>query len=387
MFLSEVNLQRKRIIALDLLRGAFLVAIFINHTAWTPTLYDFITGQSHLFASAAEGFFAISGVLVGYIYAPRILRKTKETFKKLWKRAAWLYLLSVGFTWLYSFITLLLPPDTVREQYLYSDINAFLFDTLTLQFNYGWADFLARYSLLMLFAPFALWLIAKNKAWLLAIISIGIWFTIGQWAYTHFTAWQVIFYISVILGAYLPYIEKNISQLPPKSRSASLIVLYITAIVTFVISILLTVVLPIIAGEFKNTLSTPVYQAILMLIDFRTFLDTGLFAKDTLAIGRILIGVIWFTSLYILFRRYEKTIDEKTKGSLLLLGTNSLYVYGLQSVIIFAMDIFLDPPAGANIITKTIVVTLALILVYLLTYQRSHFTRIRQRTIGLWKKS
>lgn len=387
MFFKEVKQKRERIIALDLLRGVFLVVIFVNHIAWAPTFYDFITGQSHLFASAAEGFFAISGILVGYIYGSRILRKSRDTFIKLWKRAGWLYLLSIAFTTLYTIITLFLPPDTVRSQFLHPSVGEFLFATLTLQFSYGWADFLSRYALLMAFAPFALWLVAKGKAWLLAIISIAVWLILGPWFYAHFTAWQLIFYFAVIIGYYLPSIENYITSLPVRTQRISMITLISVAIATFVSSIILTVLLPIVAGEMKNVLSPQIYTSILNAIDFRSALDMTIFNKETLAPGRILIGIVWFSTLYILFRKYEKTIDEKTRGSLLLLGTNSLYVYGLQSFIIFVMDIFFDPPSGANIILKTIVVTLALILLYSLTYQRSRFTRIRQRTIGLWKKS
>ncbi len=387
VFFNGTKLKRERILALDLLRGSFLVAIFINHIAWSPTLYDLITGQSHLFASAAEGFFAISGILVGYIYGPRILHKTKDTVVKLLKRAGWLYLLSISFTLLYTLITLFLPPDTVRSQFLYPSIGEFLFNTLTLQFSYGWADFLSRYALLMAFAPFAVWLVAKGKSWLLAAISIGVWLFLGQTFYSHFTAWQIIFYFAIIIGFYLPTIERKIHSLSPRVRRNSLITLFITALSTFIISMSLTVLLPIITGEFDRFIPASLYTVMIHLIEFRTNLELTIFDRESMALGRIVIGAIWFSALYIVFRKYEKAIDEKTRGSLLLLGTNSLYVYGLQSFILFMMDIFLDPPNDATIILKTFVVTLALLLVYVLTYQRSRFKRIRARTFGLWKKS
>lgn len=387
MFFRELKVKRERIIALDLLRGTFLIAIFINHMAWSPTLYDLITGQSHLFASAAEGFFAISGILVGYIYGPRVLHKTRETFIKLWKRAGWLYLLSISFTTLYSFITLFLPPDTVRSQFLYPTISEFLFNTLTLQFSYGWADFLSRYALLMLFAPFAIWLVAKGKSWILALISTAVWMLLGSTFYPHFTAWQIIFYFAVIIGFYLPHIERYTLSLPSHIKKTSLYVLFIITVTTFAASITLTVILPIITGEFGAKLPPHTLQTLLDLIDMRTDLYTTFFDRESMALSRILIGTVWFSALYILYRKYEKKIDKKTRGSLLLLGTNSLYVYGIQSIILFFMDIFMDPPSNSNVIIKTFVVTIAIYVVYLLTYQRSHFTRMKLRIIGLWKKS
>ncbi|OGL23970.1 hypothetical protein A2791_03665 [Candidatus Saccharibacteria bacterium RIFCSPHIGHO2_01_FULL_46_30] len=387
MFFSEARKKRERIIALDLLRGTFLMVIFINHIAWSPTLFDFITGQSHLFASAAEGFFAISGILVGYIYAPRVLKKTKDTFIKLWKRAGWLYLLSISFTCLYSFITLFLPPETVRSQFLYPTFGEFALNTLTLQFSYGWADFLSRYALLMAFAPFAIWLVAKGKSLILAVISILVWLFLSQGPYSHFTAWQIIFYISVIIGYYLPTLEYNVQSLSKSTKKIAAAMLFTVTAITFTGSIILTVLLPIVAGEFKGLVTPDAYVVVLNLIDIRTHLDQTIFNRDTMAVGRLLIGMVWFTTLYILFRRHERLINKKTKGSLLLLGMNSLYVYGLQSVIIFTMDIFFDPPEGANIIVKTVVVALCLYLVYVLTYQRSFFKRIRQSIFSIWSRS
>lgn len=387
MFFKEVIQKRERILALDLLRGVFLLVIFINHIAWSPSLYDFITGQSHLFASAAEGFFAISGILVGYIYGPRILKKPKHTTIKLLKRAGWLYLLSIGFTALYSFITLFLPLDTVRSQYLHATFGEFLIQTLTLQFTYGWADFLSRYALLMLFAPIALWLVAKHKAWIIAIISFCMWLFLGPLLYPHFTAWQIIFYFALIIGFYLPSIEKYVTLLPKKTKNIYRTALLVVAFSTYIISICLTVLLPILAGEFANALPASIYSFILSAIDFRTTLDITILNKETVAIGRIIIGILWFSALYIVFRKYEHAINKRTHGTLLLLGMNSLYVYGLQSFILFMMDIFLDPPENANIFLKTIVVTFAVILVYFLTYRRSFFTQLKLRTIELWRSS
>ncbi len=383
MFLQGAREKRERIIALDLLRGTFLVAIFINHMAWTPTLFDFITGQSHLFASAAEGFFAISGILVGYIYGPRILKNVKPTFIKLFKRAGWLYLLSISFTTLYTVITLFLPLDTVRSQYLSPSLADFLFNTLTLQFNYGWADFLSRYAVLMALAPFAIWLVAKGKAWLLAAISIVIWLLWRDSPLSHVTAWQLVFMGGIIIGYYLPQIEHAARSLSRQTQRIGYASMLTTTLVTFVFSVILTVLLPIIAGEFASALSPAIYQNILTTIDMRTSWDMTIFNKESLEIGRLLIGTLWFSTLYITYRKYEEIINRKTKGALLLLGTNSLYVYGLQSFILFMMDIFLDPPADTSFILKTLIVANMVCLVYVLTRHRASIKGLRKKAIRI----
>lgn len=383
MFLNGEKKKRERIVALDLLRGTFLLVIFINHIAWSPSLFDFITGQSHLFASAAEGFFAISGILLGYIYGPRVLIKTKDTFIRLFKRAGWLYLLSIGFTALYSFITLFLPPDTVRSQYLSPSFFDFLFNTLTLQFNYGWADFLSRYAVLMVFAPFVLWLVAKNKAWLVAILSFITWFMLGESGLSNYTAWQIIFVGGIIVGCYLPKIEATVMSLSKLRRNYALVILTSVSIITFVTSIILTVLFPIIAGDYRYLISPSLHQSILGIIDFRTALDYSIFDRDSMAFGRLIIGTIWFTTLYIWYRRNEQKIDRISKRSLLLLGQNSLYVYGLQSFILFMMDIFLKPPEGASVLLKTLVIANAVYFVYLLTKHRTNIRGLRKRFLRL----
>lgn len=381
MFLQGIREKRERIIALDLLRGTFLVAIFINHMAWAPTLFDFITGQSHLFASAAEGFFVISGTLVGYIYGPRILTQAKSTSVKLFRRAGWLYLLSIGFTTLYTLITLFLPPDTVRSQYLSPSIAEFLFNTLTLQLNYGWADFLSRYAVLMALAPFAIWLVAKGKAWLLAAISILIWLLWRDSPLSHVTAWQLIFMGGIIIGYYLPQIEHAARSLTKRKQRIAYASMLTISLITFTFSVILTVLLPILAGEFQSLLSPVVYQNILAAIDMRTSWDMTILDKESLEVGRLLIGTLWFSTLYITYRKYEDAINRKTRGVLLLLGTNSLYVYGLQSFILFMMDIFLDPPAGASFILKTLIVANMVYLVYILTRHRAAIKGLRKRVV------
>lgn len=381
MFLKESKQKRERVIALDLLRGTFLLVIFINHIAWSPTFFDVITGRSHLFASAAEGFFVISGMLVGYIYGPRVLTKTAQTIKHLWKRAGWLYLLAVGFTCLYAFMATILPQDSFRNQPMIPEFGEFVWRTLTLQFGYGWADFLSRYAVLMAFAPLVLVLIAKKLWWVAAAGSILIWATLGQSFVSTITAWQLVFTGGVIIGYYLPQIEAAIREIPKKQRTLLANTLFTVAAITFAISTALTIIFPTLAGGYQHLFSPSFNAFILQAIDFRFTLDQSVFHRDTLAIGRILIGVLWFAALFVLYRKYEKQIDKATKGTLLLLGTNSLFVYGLQSFVLFLMDAFLDPSGETNIFLNTFITTTAIYIVYLATKHRVPIRNFRKSII------
>jgi hypothetical protein len=62
-----VSGKSKRILSLDLLRGFFLIVIMIDHVELYPNGWDFLTGKGRLWVSAAEGFFFMSGLLIGMI--------------------------------------------------------------------------------------------------------------------------------------------------------------------------------------------------------------------------------------------------------------------------------------------------------------------------------
>jgi hypothetical protein len=60
-------IKKPRILALDLLRGYFLVSIILNHLQWYPNGLDWVAMRGSLLVSAAEGFFIISGILLGIV--------------------------------------------------------------------------------------------------------------------------------------------------------------------------------------------------------------------------------------------------------------------------------------------------------------------------------
>src|SRR5215831_17597074 len=53
--------------SIDLLRGFFICIVIVDHIGWFPSAFEVVSGRGGLFASAAEGFLLISGVLVGQI--------------------------------------------------------------------------------------------------------------------------------------------------------------------------------------------------------------------------------------------------------------------------------------------------------------------------------
>src|SRR6478752_2733089 len=81
-----------RFLALDYLRGFFIIVIIVDHLWRWPSLFEFISGRGELWSSAAQGFIIISGLLIGYIrgYKNRDQPLWGIT-KKLLKRGLTLY--------------------------------------------------------------------------------------------------------------------------------------------------------------------------------------------------------------------------------------------------------------------------------------------------------
>jgi hypothetical protein len=368
--LNEKKVNRERILAFDLLRGTFLIEIIVNHIAWSPSLLTFIGGGGELFASAAEGFFAISGVLVGYLYGPRVLKETGKVFRKIWKRALLLYCLATFFTLFYTAWAVLEPTSTAYQTLYIREPWRFIVDTFTLRYAFGWAEFLNRYALFMIAAPFAVWLIAKGRAWIVALISFAIWFLLRETErFLPFSAWQLVFMFGIIIGFYLPHIEDWFRSLARSVQKSIFVGVCLIAVASYVFSMFLFVVAPLTLGPDSSV--TELRNQLLPYFD-----------KNHLAPARVFIGIIWFTALYMLFRRYEKQISRGTSGILEVFGRQSLFVYCLHAFIIFFIDIYFLPPVGVSLFANTLVTVAVIALIYLAAYHRSKLTTLGKRILS-----
>lgn len=371
---GKAKVNRERILALDLLRGAFLVEIIAAHIVWRPSAYTFISGGNQLPASAAEGFFAISGVLVGYLYGPRVLKDTKKVFIKIWRRAGLLWFLATFFTILYT-VWALTAPDNIKYTTLYDRESwRFIFNTFTLRYSFGWAEFLNRYAMFMLFAPFAVWLIAKGRAWIVALGSFLIWFFLRETEFfLPFSAWQIVFFFGIILGFYLPHIEALFKSLKKDKQRVIFRGVLMSASVSYFFSLILFLIVPIVMSW-----NAPVMQFHNQVVSY--------FDKLHLAPARIAIGILWFVALYMICRQYEKQIHRWSHGILDTLGKNSLFVYGLHAFILFFIDLYLTPVNSPSFAANTFYTTIVIALIYLVTKNRGVFTTIRRKLLPSFTK-
>lgn len=386
--------KRKRIISLDLLRGFFLFVIIVDHIQRWPNGFDFLTGRGDLWMSAAEGFVTVSGILVGYIYGPRMVHNLKQTWLRLWKRALVIYAAVVGlsfFFMFYSFAVAALPNESLEFVAKYKDnIPGLLFDTFTLQYMYGWSEFLSHYVIFLLFAPLILWLVVKRMAFLVVILSVLLWMIVfspfelrGRYDFT--ASWQLLFVLGIVIGYYFPAIVAWVRRtFTPTQRIYGGWAICISGFILAYGSLYLS---------WGNHLLGDIAPALRPFTDavqtsWNTFFTQSGFEalvdKVTLGPLRIIFGAVVFWALLIIFQTYREKIDYWTGGILRTLGEKSLFVYGLQSVVVFLIGLYvLEPTSFKEIpILSTGVTAFAIWIIYYITARTSIYRRMWQRITG-----
>src|SRR5437867_976349 len=93
--------ERGRDLRIDFLRGMFVVGMIVDHVGGSSWLY-LLTGGNRFYASAAEGFVFVSGLVAGRAYTRAIERNGMSSgLWRLLRRAGQLYLLTIGLTLLF----------------------------------------------------------------------------------------------------------------------------------------------------------------------------------------------------------------------------------------------------------------------------------------------
>lgn len=337
---------KKRFPALDLLRGFFIVIIIVDHLSRWPSIFGLISGKGVLWATAAEGFVIISGLLVGYIRGFKAKGEKLRTISIiLWKRALTLYVWAIIGSILYTAAIWYLPliggaPGMPIEK---GEWGQLVIDSITLTYTFVWVYFLKLYAIFLAAAPLALWLLRSNKAWLVALISILI-FTLGWIIGDEVMQWQIVFFIPVIAGYYMPTIQNWWHTIVlPKRRilAVSLIILTIATIILSAISTFL--------------------PQVSLILD-RT--NAVAFSKDSLSIWRVLIAFLWFSGYLLIFIRLGKYIDKSFGWLLRPIGTHSLTAYILHGIAIIAISYF--TMASENVIVNSVLGAMAILTVWLL---------------------
>ena len=326
----------ERVHTFDLMRGLFLVVILLNHLAYYPSGLDILTGRSMLYVSAAEGFFLISGIVLGMVRGRKLLnRPFKDGALLLVKRSLQLYVEAIILTMIFTIIGWFWL-DNPGLKYGIAEpgtpLLEILWRTMTLDYSYGWADFLRHYAVFLAGAPIVLWLLRRGLWHVASLGSIAIWLvyplTPGGEKYIEIS-WQLIFYFGMIIGFYWPELTKFWRQhFSPRTRHRISFMLFLA----FIVSAIASFIIVFGATFWQNPELTQLHESIRELFD-----------KDRLTWQRIALGIVWFWGLFAIVRRYESVIIRRCGTFLLPLGTNSLYVYTIESFVVFFSHLLVAP--------------------------------------------
>lgn len=341
-----VKQKSERYPALDLLRGYFIVIIISDHLWRWPSIFSFLSGKAMLWVTAAEGFVIISGLLIGYIRGFKARNEPlRDVSRKVWKRALILYSWAVIGSILYTAALWYIPliggaPGMPIEKGEWGEL---IFESLTLNYTFVWVYFLKLYAIFLAFSPLALWLLRRKKAWLAALISLGV-LALGWITDDEVLQWQFIFFIPVIVGYYMQPIRSWWKERTNLQRGLLATFIIGAAFITITLSVL---------GVFYPDISQ-------MLVD----ITNTYFAKDSISIWRALAAFLWFTAYLLVFIYLEKYINRVFGWVLNTVGTRSLTAYILHGAALITISFFVAANDNDSFIFNSVLNIIAILIVW-----------------------
>ncbi len=320
----KYNQAGNRDIRLDFLRGFCLFVIVADHISFYPAFTMFLTGGGYFLISAAEGFIFISGLVLGLVYGPRIIKEgLQASTSKILHRAWQLYLWNLIVAFIYLAIAYFTPLRTRRE--MVAAPPDFNFDLvvkmITLRQNFGWSDLLATYAVLLAVSPIVLYFITQKKTWWVVGLSWALW--LGYQVFPQnfspeigtfpIFAWQLLFINGLVIGFHRESIRVFFSKWPKWT-------LYVPLIASFVALLALGITW-IYADAFANN------------ADLVWFLQEA-FEKISLRPGRVLTFLIFFEVFYLTLTYFWEPVNRALGWLFNPLGQNSLYVYILHGLVV-----------------------------------------------------
>lgn len=326
-----------RIDELDLIRGFFILVIIVDHLQRWPSPFTYITGEGRLWVSAAEGFFIISGILIGYLR----VRKQREVplwelTRKLWARAGKLYIWAVGVTFFVVAMTVLLPADPetlprLPDALQTASLSEYIWNVFTLGFASDLIYFLRLYAIMLFTTPLVVWMLRKGWWYIVLTVSVLLYaisfrFDTPEGA----MQWQILFFVPALIGYKLESIILWLRE-HPKAKKWLMASAIITTLSTMVLSYFWVLGWSYVEAP-NSSFSREAYVAT------RNWLDVW-FTKGPLAIGRVALAFVWFAGLISLFHIGLPYIKKWLGWLLGTFGRLSLSAYCLQAfIVIFAQS-------------------------------------------------
>ncbi|CAD7040602.1 hypothetical protein RHAB21_03068 [Pseudorhizobium halotolerans] len=219
----------KRFDIIDGMRGYFLVFMLINHLIFAGGYWLVKVNHNQLaFVEDAQGFVFLSGLLIGMVYARKMLKNGYAAGRQaIYSRAFELYRYAMGIV-----IAVLAAQMILPEAYTvwYNWLGYTTFDDplrltaiATFLFQPTFMDILPQYIVYMLFAPMLVKLVLEDKWHYVLAASLVMWMAAqlglqrivtepvhqlvmgpddqGIRASFNMLGWQIVFYSGLVLGA------------------------------------------------------------------------------------------------------------------------------------------------------------------------------------------
>lgn len=358
----------RRILTLDLLRGYFLLDMVLNHLNYWPNGLDWVSARGQLFVSGAEGFFLISGIVLGIVRGRKLVdRPLAVPARLLLKRALQLYTVYVFSVLFFTYVGWAFL-DNPGLKYGIAPAGtsplSLLWGTLSFRYIYGWADYLHLYVLFIVVSPLAVWLLRAGKWWVLIGASVLVWALVPRPDYPANVGlqpyhWQLLFFAGLALGFHWDAIRGRWLALGARVRRRLM-----TAIVGLSVALVLANLFLAYGGE----LGPAVYDWVGPVRDALS----KPFDKENLGPLRVLFTGLCFASGFWLFSRFEPFIQKHFGRLLLPFGTNSLYVYTVQAFLVFFAGLLL--PSGADFLPLNVLLSYGVLaLIWLMIRYRVLF--------------
>lgn len=349
---STPNTKPGRLLALDYLRGYFVLVIIIDHLWQFPSAWALISGEARLWVTAAEGFVMISGFLIGYVRGYKGLKLPfVAVAKKLFTRAImlyfWMVIISMGYIWIEWQHKVPNMPYTKFEPEFTEHSYLDAFTRFISGEPHAWVHFLYLYAILLVISIGAVYLFRKRLSWLVGVFSI-ILYVVGIWQDSEWMKWQIIFFLPSIAGFYFDAIRTRWYTYEKATRSMIKRLLFLVAGMTLLGSILTTYLPSLLPSSLVSSAS-------------------DIFSVEHFTPARIMVAVVWFLALAFLFDKFTLHIQKYTRGTLEYVGTHSLTVYIVHGYIIAAVNFLLtlSLPIYLQIPYNTLLGALTLVVVYI----------------------
>ncbi|MGH6653923.1 MAG: OpgC domain-containing protein, partial [Actinocrinis sp.] len=314
--------KRTRLVTLDLMRGYYVGVLAAIHLNYLPSLFGWFDGRGVLLTSEAEGFFFISGLLVGML---RRRDLEKRGFARMtrnsWKRGLQLYVVAISLTLLFTYIGRYAVDHGSTKVKVgldsWSSFPTVLENALMLKYTYGWADFLTFYVPMFLLAPLVVWMMSKRLTPLvLALAYCGFLLPshFNTRFYGPFLQWEVYFFFGAVVGYHWDELRALMHRLAPSRRRMIKTAAAAGAIIAYAIGMVL----------LHHPTLMPKHGHY-----------NSLFQNNRLGLLRPFVALVCIAGAYIIVHHFEGFISRTVGKVLLPFGRSSLYVYVAQSFFVF----------------------------------------------------